>query len=93
MRQCNVTKAMLRRLQQGPTCHIQLEALQARHGDDAGVVDGCVKGVHGEGGGAVHDAVSRLQHAAHEQVYELICPAAHLPGHAQLGMKLVRACM
>ena len=60
------------------TCHIQLEVLPAGHGYHLSVIDSGVKGIHGEGGGAVYDAVPRVQDTAHEQVYQLVGAATHL---------------
>jgi len=67
----------------GATCgastwHIHAEVCSPRHGDHLGVVDGRVKGVHRERRRRVHDAVAGVQHAAHQQVYELVRAATHL---------------
>ena len=54
-------------------------------GDDAAAVDVRVKGVHSEGGGAVDDRVPRLQDAPHEQVEQLVRPAANCRQGARCG--------
>ena len=60
------------------TLDVQPEAVQAGHGDNTRVVDVGVEDVHREGGRAVDDGVARVQHAPHEQVYELVRTAANL---------------
>ena len=60
------------------TWHINPEIGQTRHGDKLSVIDGCIKNIHGERGWTVDDGISRVQHTAHEEVYELVCATTHL---------------
>ena len=60
------------------TFHVQPEAVEARYSHHPRIVYGSVKDIHCEGGRAVHNGVSRVQHAAHQQIDELIGAAAHL---------------
>ena len=76
------------------TWDVYPEAIQPRDGDDFSAIDCSVKGIHCEGRRAVHNAVSRIQTAPHEQVYQLICPASHLQQVIQLGpLKVANNCI
>lgn len=60
------------------TGNIDAEVCSPRHGDHFGIVDGRVKGIHGERWRSVYYAVAWVQHAAHQQINQLISAAAHL---------------
>ena len=51
------------------TWDVYPEAIQPRDGNGFSAIDCSVKGIHCEGWRTVHDTVSRIQTAPHEQVY------------------------
>lgn len=70
--------------------HIDAEALQTRHLHHRGPVDLCIVGIHAERGGAVDDAIARLQGAPHQEIEQLVGAGAGLLGTEE-GIVGVRA--
>ncbi len=60
------------------TCDIDAKPWKAGNSHHGSIVDSGIKGIHRESWRAIANFVSWIQTASHDQVYELICPTAHL---------------